>query len=167
MASMDLSDYVDALRRHLTTAAAAGTEQTQETARLLGDTMEPAVRLALTDALSAMAAEISAAWDGGLVDIRLRGRDPEVVIVHAPDSEPEDRAEDRAADGDPDDDGSIARISLRLPESVKSRAEAAAAAAGISLNAWLVRAVAAGLREPTDLPRSGRGPRRHSGFARS
>jgi hypothetical protein len=167
MASMDLSDYVDALRRSLTTAAAAGTEQTQETARLLGDTIEPAVRLALTDALSAMAAEITAAWDGGLVDIRLRGRDPEVVIVPAPDTEPEQRAEDRASVDDPEDDGSVARISLRLPESVKARAEAAAAAAGISLNAWLVRAVAAGLREPTDPPRSGRGPRRYSGFARS
>jgi hypothetical protein len=167
MASMDLSDYVDALRRSLTTAAAAGTEQTQETARLLGDSIEPAVRLAMTDALSAMAAEITAAWDGGLVDIRLRGRDPEVVIVPAPDSEPEPPAEDRAAEDDPDDDGSMARISLRLPESVKARAEAAAAAAGISLNAWLVRAVAAGLREPTDPPRPGRGPRRYSGFARS
>ena len=167
MASMDLTDYVDALRRSLTTAAAAGTEQTRETARLLGDTIEPAVRLAVTDALSAMAAEITAAWDGGLVDIRLRGRDPEVVIVPAPDPEPSEPAEDPAAEGDADDDGSMARISLRLPERVKSRAEAAAAAAGISLNAWLVRAVAAGLREPTDPPRSGRGPRRYSGFARS
>ncbi len=167
MASMDLTDYVDALRRSLTTAAAAGTEQTRETARLLGDTIEPAVRLAVTDALSAMAAEITAAWDGGLVDIRLRGRDPEVVIVPAPDPEPAEPAEDPAGEGDVDDDGSMARISLRLPESVKSRAEAAAAAAGISLNAWLVRAVAAGLREPTDPPRSGRGPRRYSGFARS
>ncbi|WP_138760680.1 toxin-antitoxin system HicB family antitoxin [Modestobacter altitudinis] len=163
---MDLSEYVDALRRSLTTAAAAGTEQTQETARLLGDTIEPAVRLAVTDALSAMAAEITAAWDGGLVDIRLRGRDPEVVIVPAPDPEPADQADDRAAEGEADDDGSMARISLRLPESVKSRAEAAAAAAGVSLNAWLVRAVVAGLR-PTDPPRSGRGPRRYSGFARS
>jgi hypothetical protein len=167
MASMDLSDYVDALRRHLIAAAAAGTEQTQETARLLADTMEPAVRLAVTDALAAMAAEVTAAWDGGLVDIRLRGRDPEVVVVPAPEHEPEERAEDRTLDAGSDDDGSVARISLRLPESVKSRAEVAAAAAGISLNAWLVRTVAAGLREPTDRPRSGRGPHRYSGFARS
>jgi hypothetical protein len=164
MASMDLTDYVDALRNQLTAAAAAGTEQTQETARLLADTLEPAVRLAVTDALSAMAAEVTAAWDGGLVDIRLRGRDPEIVVVPAPEHEPEDPTVD-AETGE--DDGSVARISLRLPESVKSRAEAAAAAAGISLNAWLVRAVAAGLREPTDPPRSARGPRRYSGFARS
>ena len=166
MVSMDLSDYVDALRDHLTAAAAAGTEQTRETARLLADTLEPAVRLAVTDALAAMAAEVTAAWDGGLVDIRLRGRNPEVVVVPAPDHE--DQTEDPTPDAEAgDDDGSVARISLRLPESVKSRAEAAAAAAGISLNAWLVRAVTAGLREPSDPPRSGRGPRRYSGFARS
>jgi hypothetical protein len=165
---MDLSDHVDALRRHLTAAAAAGTEQTQQTARLLAETLEPAVRLAMTEALSAMAAEVTAAWDGGLVDIRLRGRDPEVVVVPAPQHEPVEQAQDRAADTDVgEDDGSVARISLRLPESVKSRAEAAATAAGISLNAWLVRTVTAGLREPTESPRSGRGPRRHTGFARS
>ena len=164
MASMDLSDYVDALRAHLLTAAAAGTEQTRETARLLADTLEPAVRLAVTDALSAMAAEVSAAWDGGLVDIRMRGRDPEVVVVpapHEPDTAPP--AEEPAAD----DDGSTARISLRLPESLKSRAEDAAAASGTSLNTWLVRAVAAGLRAPAEPPRSGRGPRSWSGYARS
>src|SRR3954451_24640397 len=33
MATMDLSDYVDALRSQLTAVAAAGTEQTRETAR--------------------------------------------------------------------------------------------------------------------------------------
>ena len=166
---MDLTDYVDALRRQLTSVAAAGTEQTRETARLLADTIEPAVRLALTDALSAMAAEVTAAWDGGLVDIRVRGRDPEVVVVPSPHEDDEQADEPAGPDGaeETEDDGSVARISLRLPEALKSRAETAAGAAGISLNAWLVRAVAAGLREPTDPPRSGRGPRRHSGFARS
>ncbi|WP_091547338.1 toxin-antitoxin system HicB family antitoxin [Modestobacter sp. DSM 44400] len=161
---MDLSEYVDALRAHLTAAAAAGTEQTRETARLLSATMEPAVRLAVTDALSAMAAEVTAAWDGGLVDIRLRGRDPEVVVVHAAEEPAAAPPEEPAT---ADDDGSTARISLRLPDSLKTRAEEAAAASGVSLNAWLVRAVAAGLREPTAPPRPGRGPRQYSGFARS
>ena len=168
MAAMDLTDYVDALRSQLTAVAAAGTEQTRETARLLADTIEPAVRLALTDALSAMAAEVTAAWEGGLVDIRVRGRDPEVVVVPAPHEDADESSEPSGEDADAaGDDGSVARISLRLPEALKSRAETAAAAAGISLNAWLVRAVASGLREPTDPPRPGRGPRRYSGFARS
>ena len=168
MASMDLSDHVDALRAHLTAAAAAGTEQTRETARLLADTLEPAVRLTVIDALSAMAAEVTAALDGALVDIRVRGRDPEVVVVPAPHPEADPDPEPPAGEPDPaEDEGGVSRISLRLPEHLKTRAEAAAAGAGLSLNAWLVRAVAAGLREPTDLPRPGRGPRRYSGFARS
>jgi hypothetical protein len=165
MASMDLSDYVDALRTSLTQAAAAAGEQARETARLLADTMEPAVRLTVTNALSDMAAEVTAALDGGLVDIRVRGRDPEVVVVppvrHEPAEEPD------AEDDDVDEDGSVARISLRLPEPLKARAEAAAAAAGVSLNAWLVRAVASAVRTPSTPPSSGRGPRRLSGFARS
>src|SRR4029453_9628169 len=84
MAAMDLTDYVDALRGSLTTAAAAGGPPAQETARLLADTIEPAVRLALTGAPRAMPAEIPAPLDGTLVDVRLRGRDPEVVVAPAP-----------------------------------------------------------------------------------
>ena len=167
MAAMDLTDYVDALRSSLTTAAAAGGPQAQETARLLADTMEPAVRLALIDALTAMAAEVTATLDGTLVDVRLRGRDPEVVVVPAA----HDRAEEQSPAGDPLDDagdeGSTARISLRLPDALKARAETAAGAAGTSLNTWLIRAVAAAVRRPTPPPTSGRGPRRYTGFARS
>jgi len=165
MASMDLSGYVDALRTSLTQAAAAAGDQARETARLLADTMEPAVRLTVTSALSDMAAEVTAALEGGLVDIRVRGRDPEVVVVAPVPHEPV--AEEPVPDEEGDDDGSVARISLRLPEQLKSRAEAAAAASGISLNAWLVRAVSTAVRAPSTPPSSGRGPRRISGFARS
>src|SRR5215212_11208337 len=112
MAAMDLTDYVDALRGALTTAAAAGGPQAQETARLLADTMEPAVRLVLIDALSAMAAEVTAALDGTLVDVRLRGRDPEVVVVPAAHEPPADPAGHVADEAD-DDDRSTVRISLR------------------------------------------------------
>ena len=160
---MDLTEYVEALRHSLTTAAAAAGEQARETARLLSDTMEPAVRLTVTDALAAMAAEVTEALDGALVDIRLRGRDPEVVVVPAPHPEPETPEPDEAVA----DDGSTARISLRLPDGLKARAEAAATATGTSLNTWLVRAVTAALREQSSPPPSGRGPRRYTGFARS
>jgi hypothetical protein len=163
---MELGDYVEAVRRSLTTAAAAGGEQTQETARLLADTMEPAVRLALIDAMSALAAEVTAALDGDVVDVRVRGGDPQVVVVPAPHEPP---AEHSAATTPEEatDDGTVARISLRLPDALKTRAEAAAAAAGGSLNAWLVRAVADAVNRPGPVPPSGRGPRRYSGFARS
>ena len=48
------------------------------------------------------------------------------------------------------------RTTLRWPDSLKSRAEAAAAAEGLSLNAWLVRAVGAAL-EPRPAVRESRG----------
>ena len=159
---MDLTEYVEALRRSLTTAAAAGGDHARETARLLSDVMEPAVRLTLTDALAAMAAEVTAGLEGAaVVDIRVRGREPEVVVVPTEHPAPSEPVDEPAAD-----DGSTARISLRLPDVLKSRAEAAAAASGSSLNTWLVRAVTAALREPT-FPPAGRGPRRYTGFARS
>ncbi|SDH09857.1 toxin-antitoxin system HicB family antitoxin [Klenkia brasiliensis] len=160
---MDLSQYVDALRAHLRATAAAGTEQTQATAGLLADTLEPAVRLALTDALAAMAAEVTTALEDTAVDVVVRGRDPEVVVTRsaAPAAAPTGPA------APADDDEAVARISLRLPESLKTRADAAAAAAGVSLNTWLVRAVATGLQAaPPTAPRSGPG-RRMSGWARS
>jgi HicB family len=163
---MDLTDYVEALRGALTTAAAAGSEQSRETARLLADTMEPAVRLALIDAMSALAAEVTAALDGDVVDVRVRGGDPEVVVVPAAHEPPAPHPAPPATD-EPADDGAVARISLRLPDALKARAEAAATAEGGSLNAWLVRAVADALDRPRTAVPSGRGPRRYSGFARS
>lgn len=164
---MDLSEYVDALRAHLTTTAAAGTEATRETARLLADTLEPAIRLTVTDAMAAMAAEVTSAWDGGAVDILIRGRDPEVVVTPAPAPEPPTPPTPPADAPADDTDGSVSRISLRLPEALKSRAESAAAAEGVSLNTWLVRAVGAGLQSPTPPPPGSRSPRRMTGFARS
>ena len=163
---MKLGGYVEALRRSLATAAAAGGEPAQETARLLADTMEPAIRLALIDAMSALAAEVTAALDGDVVDIRVRGGEPEVVVVPAVHEAPEDQPPEGAPD-EPADAGAIARISLRLPDPLKTRAEAAAAAEGGSLNAWLVRAVADAVARPRTVPPPGRGPRRYSGFARS
>ena len=47
----------------------------------------------------------------------------------------------------------MSRINLRMPEQLRTRIEAAAAAAGLSVNAWLVRAAAAAADRP--------GPRRH------
>ncbi len=166
MATVDLDRYIDALRGSLEAVAAAGTEQTRETAHLLAGAVEPAVRLVLIDALSAMAAEVTAAWDGGTVDVRVHGGRPEVVVVA--DAHVLGGDEPAASDDGPGDaEGPVARISLRLSEGLKARAEAAAAATGMSLNTWLVRAVANALGGPRYGPPSGRGPRRYTGYARS
>ena len=46
------------------------------------------------------------------------------------------------------EDAGIARITLRLPDGVKTRADAAAEASGQSLNTWIVNAVRAQLTIP-------------------
>jgi predicted HicB family RNase H-like nuclease len=62
------------------------------------------------------------------------------------------------------DEASSARITLRLPESLKSRLEAAAAASGLSVNTWLVQALTRAV-EPR--PASGGHRRRLTGYGRS
>jgi hypothetical protein len=161
---MELGRHVDNLREALATAAAAGGQQAQETARLLSDSMAPAVRLVLLEALSEMAGEVTAALDGAVVDVRLRGGEPEVVITYDP--HPAGSSGDAPAFTFDEEDGGVVRISLRLPDALKGRAEQAAAGAGTSLNSWLGRAVAEALRNDRG-PSTGRGPRSYSGFARS
>jgi len=154
---MELTPYVEALRADLEAAAAAGTEEARATARLLGGALDAALRLCLVDALSAMAAEVTDAGDVE-VEIRMHGRDPEVVVTA---TSPEGSA--APAFDDDDDGGAAARLTLRLPGSLKERAEEHAAAEGLSVNAWIVRAVSAALRPD----RGWSGPRRTTGFARS
>lgn len=161
---VELQGYVESLREALEAAAAAGGPQAQESARLLAGTMGPAVRLVLIDALSRMAEEVTAALDGPVVDVRVRGGEPEVVLTPAAHAG-EDTAEPDPAAGQ-DDGGTVVRISLRLPDGLKGRAEQAAAMAGTSLNSWLGRAVADALRSDRTPP-SRRPPRHWSGYARS
>jgi hypothetical protein len=96
--------------------------------------------------------ELNAQLSGSHVEVRLAGDDAELIVV--PD-EPEWQA--------PGDDGGSARISLRLTEGLKARADAAAAADGVSTNTWLVRTIAARLDNP-GRPRSGN---RLRGFGQS
>ncbi|HEY9476495.1 MAG TPA: toxin-antitoxin system HicB family antitoxin, partial [Mycobacteriales bacterium] len=115
----------------------------------------PSVRLALLEALAAAAVEVSEALADTTVEVRLRGQEPEVVVTN---TEP-------AAQTPPptDADEALARITLRLPETVKARVERAAAAEGLSSNAWLVRAVSRELTRPT---RQSRGTRTFTGYVR-
>lgn len=148
---MDITPYVDSLRRDLAAAAEAGGPEVRAAAERLTSALDPAMRLALMDALSQAAAEITRELPAGTVDVRLRGREPELVVdvptmpiptaaaPASPASEPEA--------GDEEDDGSVARITLRLPESLKYKAEELAAKTGHSLNGWIVNAVREATRE--------------------
>ncbi|GAA4521244.1 MULTISPECIES: toxin-antitoxin system HicB family antitoxin [Nonomuraea] len=164
---MDLAPYVDHLRRELAIAAGAGGEEARVLGERLAATLESATRLALLEALSAAADEITRDLAPGSVEVRLRGRDPGFVVTPPPGgSSYEDEGEsDRPAAPPPAppppdaDEGGTARISLRVPEHLKPRIEEAAARDGLSVNAWLVRAVSAAL----DPGETGRRATRQSG----
>jgi len=147
---MDLTRYVDELQHQLGNAAAAGGDDARELADRLTAPLDAAVRLVLLEALSTAANEITAELAPGSVDVRLRGRDPEFVVTAAPapvfqDAAPATAEPARPAPLDPDD-VSTSRTTLRLPDQLKAQVEEAAAREGVSVNTWLVRAVAAALQ---------------------
>jgi hypothetical protein len=138
---MDLSQHVETLRRELGTLTRFANDDVTKAAGLLAEALDSPVRLTLLEALSAAAAEITTRLDDAVVDLRLNGGEPEFVVTAVPADEPSHPAGATPA-GDGSDDAGTARITLRLPESLKVRVKAEAAAAGLSVNAWLVRAAA-------------------------
>ncbi|MEU3051702.1 toxin-antitoxin system HicB family antitoxin [Streptomyces griseus] len=151
---MDLTPYVDHLRRELAVSAEAGGDEARALAERLSAPLESAARLTLLNVLSAAMGEVTRELAPGSVDVRLRGLDPEFVVTPPPAPAPEPVREAREAVAAPAaaapsaaeaDDGTMVRINLRLPAHLKGRAESAAAAEGLSVNAWLVRAVSVSL----------------------
>jgi len=136
---MELGQYVSDLQRQLVDAADNGNADTKAAAERLASALDAATRLVLLDALSAAVGEITRDLAPGSVDLRLRGREVEFVVAQAPtESEPETTPLEI-------DDTSTSRTTLRLPDAIKARVDDAAAADGLSVNTWLVRAVAAAL----------------------
>ena len=157
---MDLTPYLEALRADLSAAAAPGGPETARAAELLGHSLESSVRLALLEALSDAAAEITTRLRDSSVEVRLRGRDADLVVNHtAP-------AHEEPAPAPVPDGGDLTRLTLRMPESLKTHVEQTAAAEGISVNAWLVRAVTAAVQRPPSPPVPGAG-KRITGFAQA
>ncbi|QZN87232.1 histidine kinase [Cellulomonas sp. C5510] len=152
---MHLDPYVQDLRGRLATAAGTAGDDARRLAEQLTAPLDAAVRLVLLDALSTAAGEISAELAPGSVDVRLRGGDPEFVVdapaapapaAPAPATAP---AAPAPAEGD---EGTTTRTTLRLPDHLKAQVEVAAARDGLSVNSWLVRAVAAALEPQPDRP---------------
>jgi hypothetical protein len=159
---MDLTPYVDTVRRELAVAAEAGGEEARALAERLTAPLASALRLTMLDALSAAADEITRDLAPGSVEVRLRAGDATFAVT-PPAVEPPTTAgadyrapapEDVAA---PDEEGAMSRINFRLPEHLKARVEEAAAAQGRSVNAWLVRAASAALRPVQAAPDSSAG----------
>ncbi|HET9647655.1 MAG TPA: hypothetical protein VFP34_05420 [Microlunatus sp.] len=158
---MNLDHYVESVRDGVNTAAALADDQTRSIAARLGDTIDASTRLALIEALSDAAGVISAELAPGSVDLRMAGHEPQFVVTIPPSGGeptlliPEHRT--AAAESDIEtpadtDDEPLARISLRLPASVKARVEELADEDGISTNAWLVRAITNAIERPREAP---------------
>lgn len=145
---MDITRHIVNLQRQLVVAAAAGSEQVKETAGRLATALEAAGRMAILDALTEACSDITRDLAPGAVDVRLRGHGVDFVVVRPPKEEQSDKASIALPTAIKEDDASPMRITLRLPEGLKSQAERVAAVENISLNAWLVRAIASAL-EPT------------------
>ena len=179
---MNLGPYVDSIRSQLEVASEAGGVEARALAERLVAPLDAAIRLALQDALVAATEEITTDLAPGSVELRLRGRDPEFV-VRLP---PGDPSGEESLEGDErtpgawptagvgapieGNEGTMSRINLRMPDHLKARIEQAAVSDGLSVNAWLVRAAAAGLDRTEATRRAERrapkGAQRYSGWAR-
>ncbi|WP_193661898.1 pilus assembly protein HicB [Nocardioides kribbensis] len=152
---MDLTPYVDSLRRDLLAAADASGEEARALAQRLGHALDPAARLALMEAISHAAAQITAEMPVGGVDVRLDGRELAFVVDATPPAPllppaPPASPAPPAPPSEELDDAAVSRVTLRLPEPVKARAEELAAEAGQSLNTWLVHAVRRATQQPSE-----------------
>lgn len=169
---MDLTPYLDRLRADLSQTAAAGDDQVRAGAERLTAALEAALRLNAMEMLSEAAAEITSSMRTGSVETRLSGREIDFVVTQ-PLDEPQPAPEEDA------DEGELARITVRLPESIKARAEELANKAGGSLNTWIVNVLRAATRDhairidldlsstglhDTDFPSRTSGTRRMSGW---
>jgi hypothetical protein len=143
---MDITPYVDSLRRDLVAAAEAGGPEIAAAAERLALALDSAARLALMEALSQATSEITAEMPAGGVDVRLNGRELDFVVHTAP-SAPAPPAPPAPPSPEEVEEGGLARVTLRMPESVKAKAEELAAASGNSLNTWLVQVIRAATRE--------------------
>ena len=150
---MQIDGHIQALREDLGRVAALGDEATARAAELLSVAIEASLARRIQDVLAEAALELNAQLDAAHVEVRIAGRDPELVLVREGGSAPE-----------PVDEAFSARISLRLPESLKQRIESAANREGVSANTWLVQA----LQRSVESHRSTSGSRnRLSGYGQS
>jgi hypothetical protein len=155
---MELDRYVADLRAQLAAVAEGGGQDVQAVAERLSAALDAAARLMLLEVLSDAASEITRELAPGTVDVRLRGRDPELVVsrpagtAFAEAAPASDLVAAVAPTADAADDTATSRTTLRLPDQLKARVDMAAAEDSLSVNTWLVRAIAAALEPKNRRP---------------
>jgi HicB family len=151
---MQLAPHVAAIQSDLAAAAALGDEATAEAARRLADALGSSLQLRLLELLGEAALDVTAQLPSGHVEVRLSGREPQLVVVVEPATEPQPTAGDDAS----------ARITLRLAEALKAAVEAAADREQVSTNTWIVRTLGRALDSRPTRVRTGN---RLQGYAQS
>jgi HicB family len=152
---MKLSPHVTAIQADFAAAAGLGDEATAQAARRLAEAVGPSLQLRLLEVLGEAALDVTAQLPSGRVEVRLTGRDPQLVLV----VDPDDVATPAAAS-----DEASARITLRLSETLKTAIEAAAVREQVSTNTWIVRTL--GRASEPRAPRA-KTVNRLQGYARS
>jgi len=150
---MNVAAYVEALQQDLANVAGIGDEAIVEAARRIASALESSLRLRLMDALGEAAAELTNQLPDGHVEVRVTGGEPELVYVAELGAPPPSALEDLSA-----------RITLRLPETLKSIVDAAAQEAGVSANTWLLQQIT---RSADPKRRHQPGGRRMTGYGQS
>jgi hypothetical protein len=153
---MDLGPHLDAILGDLETLAGTD-EAVATTLGRLGRPLEASIQVRLLDVLGEASLELGEQLTTGHVEVRVAGRDARLVYVGAPETESSLEPEDEA--------GETARLTLRMPDALKTAVENAANADGVSVNSWLVRAVRRALDRPPERMRAS--GNRIKGYARS
>ena len=131
---MQTANFVEALQRDIRELAQIGGDELVQAAQRLEGAVKQSATLRLIDLLTEAALELTEQLPNGHVDVRIAGQEPQLVFVE------EQEASEQPAPP-PTGDDEQARITLRLPETLKVAIEAAATAEGMSVNAWLIRAL--------------------------
>ena len=152
---MQMAQFLESLETDLDRIAAVGDDSVAQAASRLTQAIRGSAGMRLLEALGEAAVEISAQLPSGHIEVRMTGQDPNLVFVEE---------EPQAPAAAPADEEASARITLRLPEGLKAHVEAAASREGVSVNAWIVRALSREVHTPVRGPRIGS---RLSGFAKS
>ena len=124
---MKTSKFIDLLSGDISALGKLGGPELEAAVSRLIPTLTPVLRTRLLEALVEIADELKEQIPGAHLEARVQGDDIELVYVE----------DDSVIRENPSDLN--ARITLRLPEDLKSRIESAATMEGISLNSWLLK----------------------------
>src|ERR1700693_347509 len=110
---MNLTIVLDGLQEDLQGIAELGDERSAQIARRLGEVLGSNLRLKVFDLLSQAAVELSSKLPSGHIEVRLAGQEAALLVVESSPGGAAGMAGEELS----------ARISLRLPESLKSAIE--------------------------------------------